>query len=382
MFESTDFVDRLRRMETADVAAAYARWDAIERRARARRLLVLAVLDEREIGPAQGATDTTGWVAEESQLTTGHARAEVRTARALVEQPLVAQAVADGSLSWDQLDPLSRIVTPDSDERWAREAPGWAPDQLAAIARRRQAVTTEEAAARRDRRSLRWWTDDGGTALRGWLPDVDGARFVNAVERQMEKTGKGASDAWEPHDRRAADALTALASQRIADDADPDRACVTITAPEVALHAARGDVAGAELDDLELSLSAETVRRLTCDATCQLLVESTDGTPIGLGRKTRTVPPWLSRHLRRRDRHCRGPGCDRTRGLHAHHMIHWADGGPTDPDNLVLLCPRCHALVHERRWSVRGDPARPDGLTFRAPDGRVLSTRGSPAVAA
>ena len=63
-------------------------------------------------------------------------------------------------------------------------------------------------------------------------------------------------------------------------------------------------------------------------------------------------------------------------------MIHWADGGPTDPDNLVLLCPRCHALVHERRWSVRGDTARPDGMTFQAPDGRVLSTRGSPAVAA
>ena len=192
----------------------------------------------------------------------------------------------------------------------------------------------------------------------------------------MTRTGKGGADGWEPHPRRAADALVALASYKIADDPDLDRACVTITVPELALHAARGDVPGAELDDLEIALAAETVRRLTCDASCQLLVESTDGTPIGLGRKTRQPPPWLSRYLRRRDRHCRGPGCDRTRGLRAHHMIHWADKGPTDPDNLILLCPHCHALVHEHRWSVRGDPARPDGLVFHSPTRRVLGARG------
>jgi hypothetical protein len=336
----------------------------------------LAVLDERKVG-APGAQDTEEWVAAESRLTARHAHAEVRAARALLEQPAVAGAAAAGALSWDQLDPLTKFVTPESDSRWARQAPGYTPDQLAAVARRAAAVTAEQAAERRDRRTLRWWEHDGGTALRGWLPDVDGARFVKAVERQMERSGKGPDGTWDKHERRAADALVALASQRIAEDADPDRACVTITVPEAALHAARGEVPGAELDDLEIALSAETVRRLTCDASCKLLVESTDGTPIGLGRKTRSVPRWLYRHLKRRDHHCRGPGCDRARGLRAHHLKHWADGGPTDPDNLVLLCPRCHALVHEHRWSMRGDPAHPDGLVYRSPDGRTLGARDS-----
>lgn len=376
MFESTDFVERLRRMETSEVQRVYARWEAIENRARARRQLTLGVLDERHVG-ATGAQDTEEWVATESKLTSRHAHAEVRSARKLLEQPAVANAAAAGELSWDQLDPLTRFVTPDGDERWARRAPEYTPDQLAAVARRSKAVTAKEAADRRDRLTLRWWEHDGGTAIRGWLPDVDGATFVKGIERQMERAGKGPDGSWSTHERRAADALVALASQRIAADADPDRACVTVTVPEAALHAARADVPGAELDDLEIALAAETVRRLTCDSSCQLLIESSDGTPIGLGRKTRSVPRWLSRHLRRRDHHCRGPGCDRTRGLRAHHIEHWADGGPTDPDNLVLLCPRCHALVHEHRWSMRGDPARPDGLVYQSPDGRILGARDS-----
>ena len=80
----------------------------------------------------------------------------------------------------------------------------------------------------------------------------------------------------------------------------------------------------------------------------------------------------MRRKVRHRDRHCRFPGCDRTRALHIHHIRHRADGGPTELWNLALLCPFHHRFVHEHGWRIIGDPADPDGLEFHAPDGRRL----------
>lgn len=36
----------------------------------------------------------------------------------------------------------------------------------------------------------------------------------------------------------------------------------------------------------------------------------------------------------------------------AHHLRHWAQDGPTDLDNLVLLCHRHHKLVHKGGWQL------------------------------
>jgi hypothetical protein len=32
--------------------------------------------------------------------------------------------------------------------------------------------------------------------------------------------------------------------------------------------------------------------------------------------------------------------------------VHWIDGGPTDLDNLILLCFRHHRMVHEGGWRL------------------------------
>ena len=77
---------------------------------------------------------------------------------------------------------------------------------------------------------------------------------------------------------------------------------------------------------------------LTCDATCEVWFER-DGQVIGSGRETRQISRRLRRALEHRDRCCVVPGCGATRGLHAHHVIHWGDGGLTELENLVLVCP-------------------------------------------
>ena len=97
-------------------------------------------------------------------------------------------------------------------------------------------------------------------------------------------------------------------------------------------------------------------------------LEDARGVPLKLGRRTRTVPKYLFRLLKHRDRHCRAPGCTRTIGLHAHHLVHWADGGETNLDNLVLLCSRHHHFVHEEHWQICGRPNQPETIRFRLPE--------------
>jgi uncharacterized protein DUF222/HNH endonuclease len=101
-----------------------------------------------------------------------------------------------------------------------------------------------------------------------------------------------------------------------------------------------------------VALPPETARRLACDATVVAMIEAADGTPLDVGRKRRTPPARLRRALRRRDRGCRFPGCGRRRFLHAHHIVHWINGGETKLINLILLCSYHHRLVHEGGYRI------------------------------
>jgi hypothetical protein len=126
-------------------------------------------------------------------------------------------------------------------------------------------------------------------------------------------------------------------------------------------------------------------RYLTCDATCEAWFER-DGQPIGAGRSTRVINRRLRRALEHRHPTCAVPGCGASRGLHAHHIRHWDDGGQTELDNLVLVCPYHHRLHHRGVITITG-PA--DKLSVTDSAGRPLSpgslarppTRPPPAVA-
>ena len=121
-----------------------------------------------------------------------------------------------------------------------------------------------------------------------------------------------------------------------------------------------------ELEDC-VRVSAETSRRLACDASRVVMTHGTDGSVLDVGRKTRTVPLAIRRALDHRDKGCRFPGCG-LRFCDAHHIKHWADGGETRLDGLVLLCRVHHRAVHEEGFGVAlTDDSR---VHFRWPDGR------------
>jgi Domain of unknown function (DUF222)/HNH endonuclease len=146
---------------------------------------------------------------------------------------------------------------------------------------------------------------------------------------------------------------------------------------QVVVHVEAETLAGESEDGVcELDhgpgLHPETARRLACDASVVRILER-DGRPLSVGRKSRSVPPALMRALQSRDGGCRFPGCCERRFVDAHHIEHWARGGPTNLSNLVQLCRHHHRLLHEGGYRIRRT-AR-GGLAFHGPDGRRVRER-------
>ena len=124
-----------------------------------------------------------------------------------------------------------------------------------------------------------------------------------------------------------------------------------------------------EVADGAIHVSAETSRRLACDASLVVMGHDGDGNVLDVGRKTRTIPTGIRRALLARDTRCQFPGCT-SRRCDAHHVVHWSDGGRTCLENLALLCRRHHRAVHEGGFTLT---RHPDGsVIVHRPDGMLL----------
>jgi hypothetical protein len=165
-----------------------------------------------------------------------------------------------------------------------------------------------------------------------------------------------------------ADALVGLAQYPVGTDSRYGaRTQVTVHVDAEVLADVHAD-GRCELEDGS-TIAADTMRRLSCDADVVAVVHGKEGQPLGSGRRTRKVTSRLRRALWERDRGCGFPGCTCQRFLHAHHVRHWGDGGPTQMDNLLMLCPYHHRLVHECGFSIEQSPG---GLRFLNPDGEAI----------
>jgi len=160
--------------------------------------------------------------------------------------------------------------------------------------------------------------------------------------------------------QQQADAIALVAETALHRGIDPGNAgdryqvVVHVDAPVLA----DSDAPGQSVLDDNTHVSAETSRRLACDASRVVMRHDAQGHVVEIGARTRTIPPALRRALDHRDRGCRFPGCGVGFGQ-GHHIRHWAHGGPTTLSNLALLCRRHHRAVHEEGYRVdrrRGAP--------------------------
>jgi Domain of unknown function (DUF222)/HNH endonuclease len=342
---------------------------AVMAAASAESLRRVAELDNRRLWRRDGATSMTSWLAARYDLAWGTAREWVRVAHALSTLPTIAGAYASARLSWDQVRPLTRFATPESDHWWAGRAPQLRPAALWREARRHEQFRVAEAEEiRKDRRlRLMWDHERPALWLEGMLPAEEGA----AVEAALGKRAQDLPRDSEAHDRagaRLADALVDVAT------GGPQPATMVVHAGAEVLAREERE-SGPWLAETEggQRLASESIRRLACDSRIEWVLES-EGRPVGIGRRGRQVPEAILRVLRHRDGGvCRFPGCQRKRWLNAHHLVHWADGGATNLDNLVLLCHAHHRLIHEGGWRTSGHPSH--DLRFHDPGGRALRTR-------
>jgi len=360
------------------------------------RFLVLIEAFDREGGwQGMGIDSCAHWLNWRCGISIGVAREKVRVARALPGLPQISKAFAEGRVSYSKVRAMTRVATPRNEESLLNTAfHGTArhvEQQVRWYRRAKRLEALNEENRRHAHRELAVYPDDDGCwVLRGRLTAEQGALIAKAleaaqnqafaerraepeaVEQVIERDECIVTGFSEPVAQRRADALERVARTYLAgpeaNDAGGDRYLVNLHT-DIETLKADGVGAAANLDD-RAEIPAETSRRLACDASLIQWLETEEGEPLSVGRKTRSIPPAIRRALKRRDGGCRFPGCTATRFVDAHHVHHWADGGETRMSNLTLLCRRHHRLVHEGGFGLE---VSPDGeFRFSLPDGTHL----------
>ena len=366
------------------LAAATAAW-----------LRLVAEFDRREGWEACGIRSCAHWLAWQCGMAPGTAREHVRVARALTDLPLISAAFTEGRLSFSKVRALTRIADPHTEDsllEFALEATASQVERTVREWRRADAADEETVAAKRQFET--WWDDDGMLEVRLRLDPEEGAGLLAAIDSRVERTVRrdraeakrrkegdphgsddDAADGYDSAEaaaRTTARRCTALV-QLCTAGLDADRRAGDPPRREVVVHV-DGDVladdaaAGRAYLEGGPALHSSQVRRMLCEAALVVMLER-GREVLAHGRRQRLATRSQRRALLRRDGGCARPGCPERRieRLHAHHMRHWLHGGPTDIDNLVLLCDADHGLAHELELVM----TRRDGrLIVTAPDGR------------
>ncbi len=313
------------------------------------------------------------WLRVNGKLSGSAAAERVEVAHQLKELPRTEEALARGEIGYQHALTMARTAqnlgaseVRKAEATLLKAAETMDPGQFVGVAKNFEHQVDAQAAlaeANRahDRRYLRIGQPLNGLVRIDGLLDAEGGAIVRTA---LEPFAKPAKADTRTADQRLADALVERCQVRVA-AGHPDGSGPR---PQLIVKADRDTLAGingAPAGELEWggTIPAETVRRLACDSAITRIT--------GLGEleqevthAARSIPPATRRALVARDRHCVFPGCDRPPSwCDGHHLVHWADGGPTKLDNLGLVCGTHHRKVHEEGWKLR-----------REKDGRWVAT--------
>jgi hypothetical protein len=334
---------------------------------------------------ADGARDLVQWVSARFGLRHPTAAQLVRVARRLEDLPRLRELFASGELSLDQVDAMSKLATPSTELAVIDECLGLSNAALDRAARRARPLSTYGERSMWERRhlGLQWNLDESELVFDGSLPGAEGKLFEASVRDRADHLPENPETGmFDPYPARLADGLVELCAT--SGGQDGPSVMVTVFADLEALTDPSATTGVAELEAGPF-VANETARRLSCDAMVECLVTDHSRT-LGVGRRSRLIPAWLRRQLWFRDGGCRFPGCPERHFIHGHHRKHWADLGPTDLENLILLCGYHHRFVHEHGWKIEADIegrpifVRPNGEVYPparpAPDARILELAG------
>ncbi len=353
------------------------------------RLQVIARLDDMGHAAEIGARDTTELISIRHRLNRKDVNRDLHLAKDLTKYPAVSTALPDPYADPDDPDDLddaaddgegpvvlnllqaAAIITalnkvPNTvpveeiqfaEEKMVEAARHLSPGDLHTLGRR--VVDTldtdgpepaEDAAYQREKLWLH--RADHGIKFGGFLAAENAELFQTAIDKlsKPHKTIDGELDP-RPRDKRHADALVTILEAAAGNpDATPGVPHLMVTIDFEDLKNATSQALG----DLMFSggtLSAAAVRRIACDAAILPIVLGSNSQALDVGTEQRFVNRAMRRALIKRDKGCvickaPPPYC------HAHHIIHWIDGGPTSLNNLALFCGGHHHAIHKGHYTV------------------------------
>ena len=338
---------------------------------------------------ADGAVGIVPWMREFGKMSGGQAAERVEVARQLEQLPRTEEALARGQIGYEHAVAMARTAAHvgvaevrKAEVNLLKHAETMDPGQFVGVAKHfEHQVDRDAALAEANRAHERRYFHIGAPVdalvrLDGQVTTEQGAIIRTALEPHVKPSKNDARTAGQ----RSADALTDLcrsvgssgcsASDTKHGHGAAPRTLLIIKAGVDTLAKTTGAPAG-ELEWVG-TVPAETVRRIACDTAITRIT--------GLGElewetthASRTIPPSMRRVLVARDQHCVFPGCDRPPAwCDGHHLMHWADGGPTKIENLALLCKHHHRRVHEEGWTVE----RKGGRWVAVPPVRVIGAAG------
>jgi hypothetical protein len=312
--------------------------------AESRLLALIREFDEKEYWAQQGLCSCAHWLNLKCGIGMNAAREKVRVAHALAKLPKIDKEFAGGALSYSKVRAITRIADESNEDYLLMIAKhGTAHHVEKLVSKYRVAKRLQDAEFANEQYNSRevthYYDHDGCLVIKARLPAEQGALVVKAIEMAMDaEFAERSSDVSE-------DVTETYLNNSESSGSTADRY-------QVVVHVT------AETSNLEDGphVTAVTSRRIACDCAVVAIKENENGEPLSIGRRSRSIPPPMRRALRARDKGCRFPGCTNTRFVDGHHIKHWADGGETSLDNLVLLCRHHHHLVHEGGFACEKSP--------------------------
>jgi len=350
-----------------------------------RFLKLIAEFDRRQTWAGYGLRSCAHWLNWKCGISMNPAREKVRTARALEGLPGINAAFQKGELSFSKVRAMTRIATVENEDYLLDIAEYGTVHHVEVLVKASRTVSRiadkqedfiaadlglseEEQELKRqelqhESRSVSCYQDDDGMwIIYAKLPAEEGGLIAKALKELGDRLADSNIDSTKSvsaetfslekqeekltFPQRRADALIAITEHYLA---DPDLELLKgAERCQLVLHVRAGSLnqgLGASLDGRWLIPNA--ARRMACDAGLMVVEEDEVGNVLNIGRRSRIIPPAMSRALAIRDGCCQFPGCCDNHYVEGHHIKHWADGGDTKLDNLVTLCRYHHRELHK-----------------------------------
>jgi hypothetical protein len=327
-----------------------------------RLLLLVAEMERRQAWADWGVRSCAHWLSWQCGFSLATAREHVRVGRALSSLPRTVALFGNGELTYAKVRAITRVATVENEELLTEYAKAATASQLEVIVRSfRRQNEVEEANAAHAKRSMEWVYEGEGV----YVLTVRMTAEERAIIDRARKLAEADVSAETSAQHRPVEALVNIARSSLASGTttskDTHLVNLTVSAETLA------DDAGGECHVDGLDVSAETGRRLSCDAPVVVSLVDGTGRVLKMGRKARLFTGAARAAVLKRDRGiCAFPSCTHTRWIDVHHITHWTRGGLTEPENGIVLCGFHHRAVHEGGFTVD------HSFTFRTPTGVIV----------